>query len=152
MNDDQKNRFDAIATLRSWAWDSFDKRRNFEWKVSFGLWTAQVTLIGILFTKDVRVQPCLIKLTSIVLGAMVFSLHCMFLRGVAKAHKLDRDLSSLYDQLLDDFGPFLTEKIKNEVAARRKNWGWVLHDYSHRFQLEVTLLLSFCLVAISFSK
>ncbi len=39
IDEGTKRIFDATETLRQAAWQSFDRRRAFEWKLSFGLWT-----------------------------------------------------------------------------------------------------------------
>jgi len=50
MREDQKRVFDAIYTLRLAAWNSFDKRRDFEWRAALGIWTAMAAMIGILLS------------------------------------------------------------------------------------------------------
>jgi hypothetical protein len=151
MNDEQKHRFDAIATLRSWAWASFDRRREFEWKVSMGVWTALAALIGILLTQDAPFQVPAIKWGSIFFVIFLLCLHAVYSQGVATALKLDRDKALLYEELLDkEFGPFLTEELRDR--GRKRLSRIVLFNYSNGFQLGVTLLLSGCLIMVIFSK
>ena len=56
MTDEQKRRFDALSDLRGSFWANYEGRRDFEWKVSFGIWTALATLTGISLTDKIAVQ------------------------------------------------------------------------------------------------
>jgi len=148
MNEEQKRRFDVISTLRSWAWTSFDRRRDYEWKLSLGVWTALSALIGILLTKDMSTEVCVIRWGSIVFVAVLFLAHLAFCVGVALAQDADRGRAELYDDLLDgEFGPFLTAQIKAKHAAHIRT-----RNFSFGFQVCVTLLLGTCLIAVIFSK
>ena len=147
MNDDQKRKFDAIATLRSWAWDSWDRRREFEWKMSLGIWTSLSALIGILFSRDTAVPSEIFKWGSVVIVLLVALLHFAFCIGISIAQNADRRRAESYESLLNkEFGPFLSDEIihdKFHVATR---------DFSLAFQVCITLLLSLCLIAVAFSK
>jgi hypothetical protein len=148
MDENQKRKFDAISTLRSWAWVSFDRRRDFEWKLSIGVWTALAALIGILLTRDISIQVWVIRCGSILFAAALFFGHLSFLIGVAIAQNADRGRAEFYDDLLErEFGPFLTAEIKDKHAAHIGT-----RNYSFGFQVCITLLLCGCLIGIIFSK
>lgn len=49
---DPKAQFEALEVLRAAAWHNFDARREYEWKFSFGLWTALALAAGALVTRD----------------------------------------------------------------------------------------------------
>jgi hypothetical protein len=124
MNEDQKRQFDAIASLRSWAWQSFDRRRDFEWKVGIAIWTSLAALIGILLTKDIPAQDGVIKWGAVVFAVMLLSLHARFSLGVSRGNSLDRDQQQWYDALLDkQFGPFLTPELKVQIEKQRQRTG-----------------------------
>src|SRR5262245_19717771 len=48
---DPKSRFDALEVLRAAAWRNFNDRRDYEWKFSFGIWTALALACGALLTR-----------------------------------------------------------------------------------------------------
>jgi len=59
MDDTQKQYVDVLSARRAWAWNSFHTRREFEWKVTIGFWTALAASIGFLLTKEAGVfNPC----------------------------------------------------------------------------------------------
>jgi hypothetical protein len=50
----KKDRIDALLRLGESCWKQMDTRRAYEWKVSFGLWTALSVIAGLLIRGEFR--------------------------------------------------------------------------------------------------
>jgi hypothetical protein len=159
MNSDQKPKFDVLFALRSSVWASFDQRRSVEWKVALGVWTAISSLIGILLTHDAKLNTW-VKVGSAPFVLILLGLHLSYIAGVQETNRIDRDFVEYYDCFIEehllkpDFPSLLdsdeARRLKRLRRARAKQN--VFTNYSHRFQLGVTLLLGLCLIAVVFSK
>jgi hypothetical protein len=153
MSDAQKDRFHVISTLRTWTWDSFVQRREFEGKINIGVWTALAALIGILLSRGISIAHgvAFVKWGSVAFVVALTSLHVYYIRGLEKAQRLDRNSVHEYDELLEDeFGPFLSDSLKDARKGDKARRGF-LKSYSHSFEVGLTLLLGLCIVAIAFS-
>ncbi len=140
--------FDATKTLRDSAWDSFDRRRGFEWKLSFGLWTGIGFFGGILVTES---QLSGSKCYIILLLLLIFVIHCFWSYSLANSNRVDLKKSYFFEEeLLETLD--LTEKFKNSEVQKliydmnnrnffERNWGIVT-------QCLITLLLVLGVIAI----
>jgi len=158
MADDQKQKFDMILALRSAAWKSSDARRDAEWRVSLGLWTALGALIGILLSKGFE-PNCAVRYGGVFFSILLVVLHYSFARGLQNANRYDRDLADHYDDFLEQeillpAFPALIDPEWLELKERRKTRlkDNVFTNYSHRFQVLVTLSFSLCLIGVLFAK
>jgi len=159
MTEDEKRDFDAVYAIRSAAWNSSDKRSEFEWRVALGLWTAMAAMIGILLSgKDVKIDSP-VKLGGTILVALLVFLHASFTHGIQEANRYDRDLADHYDDFLEtqfflpSFPALITpawQALKERREARRGTT--LLTNYSHRFQSCVTLLFGLCLIGVLVSR
>jgi len=74
MNNEEKNKFDSIEVLRQSAWNSFQHRQGFEWKICLALWTALSSFIGMILSgKCGRIEHLTATITTIV---------CLFIIGL----------------------------------------------------------------------
>jgi len=65
----RKDRFDAYMRCAEASWKDMDARRVYEWKVSFGLWTALAVFAGFVLKGDVHLSP---RLTTLISCFLVF--------------------------------------------------------------------------------
>ncbi|MDR3410833.1 MAG: hypothetical protein P4L87_07815 [Formivibrio sp.] len=144
MNDEQKRLIDVLSMRRSWEWDSYNSRREYEWKVTIGVWTALAASLGLIISKDVTFPVEFIKFGSIALVVLLFCLHLWFLWGIQRANDADRDQVFFGDNLINKE---LDLKVEERVPRVLGIW-----NYAPSFQLAVTLLLGTCLVFVLFSK
>jgi uncharacterized membrane protein YfcA len=154
MTETQKNRFNAVSTLRSWAWDSFTERREFEGKINIGVWTALSAIIGILLGRGVSIEHRqeFVEWGSVAFAIVLTLLHVYYIWGLEIAQRRDRDSVHEYDELLEkEFGPFLSKPLKNSKTIYKERTGF-LRSYSHIFEVGLTTLLSLSLVAVTLIK
>src|SRR2546427_728943 len=99
-----KDRLDAILKLADASWLSMDRRREFEWKVSFGLWTALAAFSGFMLRKEISLtdRPQYIwglgSLLSLIFILYVF----LWLAGLSVRHKKDRRRAEEYWMMADE--------------------------------------------------
>ena len=51
----EKEQADILARIYKEAWLNFDRRRNYEWKLSLGVWTATAAFIALSLGREVEV-------------------------------------------------------------------------------------------------
>ena len=156
MTDEQKNRFDAYIKLADYWADSYERRRQVEWKVSLGLWA--VLLGGIVSNDKIhRMTWPWFALYSVVVWLVYF-----FLWLVPNLRKNERDKRLSYfffnkasggelSESLRNGGPLLNEVIVNEQAFSNPGTTSRLsltRAYSAFFHALTTALLLFALTYI----
>ncbi len=151
MNEDEKRKFDALETLRKGAWDSFDKRRPFEWKLCFSLWAAFAAFLGTVL----RGEPSF-KSTTVAIGVtsaaiIIGALHLYWVIGLGKANNSDRNISFFFrGKMMELLSVSFPSKIIKDTSVKEKFMGkWF--GWNHLFQIGITVLLSFGAIAAIWS-
>ncbi len=150
MDEDAKREFDALAELRSAAWESYSGRREHEWKVSLALWTSLSALTGFSLGSALVIKSWPVCLGALLVAPAVLGLHAYWLHRLAKSNQVDRTMERHFRRAM--FGllsanpvtPELERKIIEPVQAVG------LANYAHAFQLGITAVLAGCMVAIAF--
>lgn len=140
MTNEDKNKFDALEQLRAAAWDSFDKRRTYEWRICIALWTAFAAFIGAVVTGRVATTtPVAVGTTIIALAVLI--LHHFWLRGLSRAHETDKREDVFFRrQMMDMLGLQFSEEDKAHHKVIQDSWG-KFTNWSRLFQIGVTTLL-----------
>ncbi len=149
MDPNSKARFDALETLRCAAWTSFDSRRGFEWKLALALWTALAAFIGTILSDGHPITGCP-RLLVIIMVAILFFFHVVFVRGLASAHLVDRRITYLMrDEMMKVADVAFPEDLKKLLDERRKTMSDIL-NWSYLPQLGLTGLLSLGAILVLF--
>lgn len=148
--------FDGVNTLRHAAWTSFDHRRSFEWKLSFGLWTALAALLAGLATGKAQLKswPEVVTLTGV--GILVVLIHAWWAKGLSRVN--DADLQKTYayeDELRSVLGltgqTSVGRRIDGVIESMQKRraldkvWG-------HATQVGITGLLAAAVIALTWFR
>lgn len=154
------DRLQYMEVLRSAAYDSFNDRRSYEWKLSLAIWTALAVLVAGL------VQPLVFPLqghrygiVASIVGFLIVLLHIFFNNGMARANAIDKIKGRIYENQiesalkLEDTETYLTEKGELErvkqlrPSAPKYRWTqwW---QWGHLAQIGITALLAATAVAI----
>ena len=137
--------FEQLKALREIAWSSFKERREFEWRVALGLWTALAAFISLTLGKDVQFRGNAPLICSIVVGVVLFALHVYFVAGIVRGNKVDRAMAHHYAAEMRQLaGSVLPTDLDSRVAKHQRQVG--LRSYAHVFQLGVTAVL--CAAAV----
>ena len=139
-----KDRIDACDAQAKLAYDSWNDRRQYEWKFTLGVWTVLVLAVG--FSRDVMVHGLLF----LVFAVFVMCVYCIWLYGLWQSNEFDRQAQFHYQQqsreilcdpshTIENF-PYLTRKDRE---FRRKYIGLrkCFTHYSHLTYLLTTVLL-----------
>jgi hypothetical protein len=150
MTEEEKKLFDALSTMWSGAWKQFNERRNYEWKLSLGVWTACASFIGLVITG--RISPHLegwpIAAALAFLGLLLVLVHCYFLCGLDHACHNDMDIAKHYELKMQSLSqsPF-PDKLEDRLKEARGRTG--LKNWSIVSQAAITLiLLLLCYLAV----
>lgn len=155
-------RFNALEVLRVAAWRNYDDRRSYEWKFSFGLWTALVVATGALIIGEpekvvglhhnVRALAATGFLTFLITVVHVWWSHnCRF------RNDRDRYLSYQFEEPMCEMVgvsykgvvlPIFAEPDDREKPARHARWKPerglrpTLRNYWHLTHMLITLFLN----------
>jgi hypothetical protein len=55
LNPENKAMFDALKSAADFWWQSFEKRREYQWKINLSIWTVLVAYIGFVVTGRISV-------------------------------------------------------------------------------------------------
>ena len=133
--------FEELKVLRDMAWASFIERREFEWRVALGLWTALAAFTSLTLGKDVQFHGNAPLICAVVVAIFLVSLHVFFVAGIIKGNKVDRALAHHYlEEMRPATGSVLPPSLQERVSAHQKQVGF--RSYAHIFQLGVTVVLA----------
>ena len=146
LRDEEKRYFDATKTLRDLAWESFDRRRGFEWKLSFGLWTALGALLGSLAAGKVILSETGERIVVSVACVFVIVLHSWWSVALAASNRADLKKSYIIEkELRETLG--LTADCEagrqlDAVVNRMGNRSGIAGNWGHLTQVLITLTLA----------
>ena len=136
MTEASQHCLNSLEALRQAAWQEFDTRRAFEWKVSLALWTAMFAFAGALLSGKPTIDYG-IRVIACHLAVALLILHIYFLCGVAKRHHADREKEHFFrNQIL----AVLHLELPADIRTQEKGHSSVTWTYSLTFQVGVTLV------------
>ena len=137
--------FEELNALRAIAWESFAQRREFEWRVALGLWTALAAFASLILGKEVQLYGIAPLVCVGVVSIVLFSMHVFFVIGIARGNKVDRVIAYHYEEEMRRVSNAgLPKALQDRARAHRRQVG--LRSYAHVFQLGVTLVLGLAAV------
>lgn len=109
---------EELNHLADACWKEFDTRRSFEWKVSFGLWTAIGIILGFTLKEDINLPWWLV----IPLLIFILAVYIWFHYGLRNSSKQDQDKRHAYIKVIQHqigFFPMLDTAI-NDLYDKKK--------------------------------
>ncbi|MCJ7777994.1 MAG: hypothetical protein MUP16_06740 [Sedimentisphaerales bacterium] len=151
MDNNAKNRFDALATIWESSWKRIQERRSTEWRLTLTIWTGLGSLEVLVLSGKVpfyEFNSILRIATSLFLigaGCLLLIWHYKFLINIGIRHNDDREIA---DKILEEMAKidkldFLLEIIDNLKKFRQSQRQKL--DWSRRLQWNVSLLLTIAL-------
>jgi hypothetical protein len=127
--------FDRYDKLRQSAWEAFDARRGYEWKMCFSVWAGLIALIGFSSGEHPLAVPCFVPF---VVATLVPCLHTWFQANIARVNQID------IDQMHDMHGLMLScsNREFTDAFKARFNVPWALKRWSHLSFVALTIGLS----------
>lgn len=154
---DLKTKLDALEKLRNGAWENFNNRRIYGWKMGMGIWTALAAFIGVVLTGRIYINQSLSCCKTFIVfeafaivAIMVVYLQAKFLIGIGNAQRIDRDKEFFFENkimeiLTIEFSPELTKKIEDRKKKREKS---PLYEWLEFVQLGITIMLILVALAL----
>lgn len=112
-----------LEALRLAAYNSFNDRRGYEWKLSLAIWSAlAVVLAGLVQAKEVfPFRGPLYGHAGLGLGLLIVLLHIYFNKGMAHANAIDRLKERMFSELIKSTAgleELLEEQKKNQERKK----------------------------------
>lgn len=146
MNDEERRRFESLESLRRAAYESFDSRRSYEWKLSLAIWTAEaIALVALLQpTKAGEVFPLNRPwgwAGALAVAVVLVILHCYLSDGLAKSNANDKAEARHFRDEMEKMVN-LEQVVKTPFERRDDEGtrGW--RQWSHLGQIGITALLA----------
>ena len=136
----QEDQINALLKQAEFWHELFNGRRNFEWKITLGLWAVILTTISIYITDDYE------KHIDWWIFLIPIGLHIFWLRGVWVAHQNDKKRMYHYqnqaESLLINNNHEIEKQPKRISCDELEWWFGFLGDWSMTFQLLTTIGLT----------
>ena len=167
MTQEEKNKFDALESLRLAAYTSFNDRRMYEWKISISIWSAcSILIVGLIQPiEDAKIFPIpaiYINIIAPLLGIAIVIIHYLWSNWIFSANDIDKSMndyfrdemmfnplnmqysSEIYDKINSHKKIYINGKENNNVS-NIKNHG---SKISHRIQNCITIVLVITVVLL----
>jgi hypothetical protein len=114
-----------LEALRLAAYNSFNDRRSYEWKLSLAIWTAIAVLIaGLVQGEKFPFIDRRFGIAATIFGLFVVGMHFYFNVGIARANSIDKLRERVYSNLImsiagiQDKIDLQSQQQKNDCADR----------------------------------
>lgn len=152
---DQK-KLEVYMNLADSCWKEYDTRRSYEWKVSFGIWTALGIIIGFIIKEDIPFHYNLYVVSVVViLFLLIVYFFYVFQKGIQNSNNYDQEKRHVYIKQfihpLIDFDLTKIEEGKRKYFDRpESSKGNVFQAWSHLTQIVITAILAIviCIVIV----
>jgi hypothetical protein len=146
-----KEQFDCCARLAELAFNSFNARRDKQWKITVSSWGLLLLTPQFLFTK-IHLNPN--WFVCVGLGVLVVTIHGLFVRGIWIKNTYDERTFYYFRnagvEILSGHA-YKTPGLPKPLTLR-ESWGFLRHG-SSQFQISTTALLcALCITIILTAK
>lgn len=156
MDTETKNQFDAINELCKGAWEQFNERRRFEFKVCIAVWTALSAFIALILTGRLieSSNSIFVIIGTSICVILITVFHSIWIRGLGKANSLDRNIAIHYERFLQKItNTNFPIELENKLKGPRDKMGKLIANWSHRAQIGVTITLAIAsILAVCYSS
>ena len=104
------------------AWSQFNQRRGYEWKLSFGIWTAIALFIATLLRNDTLAFGCPAKVLLTILAILILAIHGIFLLGIKLGNDVDRRIAYFYEQHIHSMYILEFDEKVNDAKCKLKRF------------------------------
>jgi hypothetical protein len=159
----------VLTSLRDAAWQSWDHRRSYEWKINLAIWTAESVFIALILRGELHLPkpaPVFIVIGTLVLCASVVAVHGALMYSVFVSNKKDqlkqyeaedalrviaglRPTSELLKDSKSDLGRAI--KVARDCLGGLGSRAWPICQVLITFLLLILAVLAICLKATASS-
>jgi len=143
----QQSDLEILKTLKDLTFERWRKRREYEWKLSFGLWTAIAAFIAIVLGKDNRINGDVAAGVAFGAGLLITVVHGAYVSGIIHGTLNDLDRQKSVEKAL---WQLLSKPELRDFEHKEDSLG----NFQERFkkhhgilQAAITFVLCLCAVA-----
>ncbi|MCB9924407.1 MAG: hypothetical protein H6822_19670 [Planctomycetaceae bacterium] len=167
-----KEKAEVILELSKKATERFDKRKEYEWKLSFGLWLAFGSAAGLVWQAESTIPVTAFLLALLIIIAIVVAYYLLIIHWMDNSHRRDLKTSYYWETVLSKMvgvdlcpglgptknlehndWPTYPGDVSKDGTATQYFLNWKVFErfhYAGAGQLAITVLLAFLLtLAIS---
>ncbi len=149
MTEESKRLFDSHLALAEFWWDAFNRRREYDWKISISLWTAIAAFVAVILTADLSRIGVLPKIAVTMAAVLIPFAHARWMKNITAVNKHDKKKASLYVAKCNEIiGMQLSSDIRKKDDEYSEQSTKILRNWSSWFHLLITMIL--CALAILF--
>ena len=127
---------DNLWKLHRIAWKSFERRSQNEFKFCFGVWTAEVALIGISLTSVFSPPSKLLIFNAM---ALLIIFHLYYELGMTWSNNTDlRKCYEIEKEIRDKSGYNWSDNLRQRIENRK----WYSKNWSHFVHVGITFTLA----------
>ena len=117
-----KEKFEMYNALRDEAWNEFDKKAGFEWRMSFGIWAALGAATALCIQEnDAFSKTELHQYITPAISAIII-LHVLFLSWIQFTHRLNRDRQQFWSRKM---AALAIPDVVDRMPEPRKALKWI---------------------------
>jgi hypothetical protein len=141
--------FNALDSLRKAASDRFDKRREFEWRITLALWAGMGGFGAFMIGGQIPFRGWPLVTIAAALSLVLSWLHFIYLREITHRNKLDISLAFEYERRMRQLirCDLKQTEIDEERERVSKQPGKLGVPFFPKFELGITALLALITVA-----
>ena len=146
LKDDEKRAAEVLLSLQASAFNSFNERRRYEWRLCISVWTASAVLLGFLLKGEIQAVSLWIKWALTGFAAFMIVLHAIWMKGAGRRNRADIHVAYFWEEKTRDvLDVKYPPELESELQALRAKSGR-LTSWSFFFQLATTILLALAII------
>lgn len=152
FTDAQRRTLALLFRQRDFWWNSFDRRRSYEWKMAFALWAALLSFGAFLLGVSDKLTALGIGwkiIVTIILGAVAI-LHTFWIFNLTRANWRDKEQAFTYAEAIRrTLGLQYAAELSKDISEVKGRGAWkIMKRWNESFHASVTVLLA-VIVAIA---
>ena len=153
LSEESKWYFDSIEVLRGTAWKSFSERRSFEWKLSFGIWTALALSNAGLAADEASLASFWERVLASLCALLIVVVHGGWAYYLDQVNQADLQKSYVYETQQMLFLGFSKDTKPGaelfKIIDRMNRRPWYEKRWGHLTQVAITAILVMGVIALS---
>ena len=146
MSSENEKRAGIWVRLLEVAWTNFDRRRSYEWKMSFAIWTAIAAFIALYLKGEFPKSIPSVAGDALILAAcFIILVQVIFLVFIRFANGVDQKKAVFYEDLLNEATEACDSGFKGTKVESARKWiSWTHGFWSIPCEVLITVILLLC--------
>lgn len=113
----ERERFESFAKLSEMGFDRLHKRREYEWKINFGIWTVLAVMIGFGATDSKDLKVDLPGFLFLAMHVVVLIIYAVWTTGLQLSNKVDQRFGFHYEDRAEDLVSDSTGRFDHQAIS-----------------------------------